>query len=68
MMGTAQIGILYGVVTLVLLFSGMPIAFALGLSALGFMALGMTLLCLQIAVQIPAARFGVQRGAAKETE
>ena len=34
----------------------------------GFMALGMTLLCLQLAVQIPAARFGSLRGAAKETE
>jgi TRAP-type C4-dicarboxylate transport system permease small subunit len=34
----------------------------------GFMALGMTLLCLQIAVQIPAARFGVQRGNAKDLE
>ena len=41
MMGTGQIGVLYGVVTLVLLFSGMPIAFALGLSALGFMAVFM---------------------------
>ena len=34
-MGTAGIGLLYGAVTFVLLFSGMPIAFALGLSALG---------------------------------
>lgn len=33
-----------------------------------FMATGMTLLCLQLAVQIPAARFGIQRGTAKETE
>ena len=40
-MGTAQIGLLYGGVTLALLFSGMPIAFALGLSALGFMAVFM---------------------------
>ena len=40
-MGTGSIGILYGVVTLVLLFSGMPIAFALGLSALAFMAIFM---------------------------
>jgi len=40
-MGTAQIGILYGAVTFALLFSGMPIAFALGLSALGFMAIFM---------------------------
>ncbi len=41
MMGTAQIGLLYGGVTFALLFSGMPIAFALGLSALGFMAVFM---------------------------
>jgi len=34
----------------------------------GFMALGMTLLCLQLAVQLPAARFGLLEGAAKETE
>lgn len=40
-MATAHIGLLYGAVTLVLLFSGMPIAFALGLSALGFMAVFM---------------------------
>ena len=40
-MGTGQIGLLYGAVTFVLLFSGMPIAFALGLSALGFMAVFM---------------------------
>jgi tripartite ATP-independent transporter DctM subunit len=38
MMDTSTIGLLYGGVTLLLLFSGMPIAFALGLSALGFMA------------------------------
>ncbi len=37
-MDTATIGLLYAGVTLLLLFSGMPIAFALGLSALGFMA------------------------------
>lgn len=37
-MDTSSIGLLYTAVTLVLLFSGMPIAFALGLSALGFMA------------------------------
>lgn len=36
-MGTFEIGFLYLAVTLVLLFSGMPIAFALGASALGFM-------------------------------
>lgn len=36
-MGTLEIGLLYLSVTLVLLFSGMPIAFALGASALGFM-------------------------------
>ena len=40
-MSTGTIGLLYGGVTLVLLFSGMPIAFALGLSALGFMAVFM---------------------------
>ena len=34
----------------------------------GFMALGMTLLSLQLAVQIPAARFGLVRGAAEESE
>ena len=33
-----------------------------------FMAFGMTLLCLQLAVELPAARFGVRRGAAKEVE
>lgn len=37
MMDTSTIGLLYAGVTLLLLFSGMPIAFALGLSALGFM-------------------------------
>ncbi|MDO8304977.1 TRAP transporter large permease [Herminiimonas sp.] len=36
-MGTLELGLLYLSVTLVLLFSGMPIAFALGASALGFM-------------------------------
>jgi C4-dicarboxylate transporter DctM subunit len=41
MMTTGQIGLLYGAITLFLLFSGMPIAFALGLSALGFMAVFM---------------------------
>jgi tripartite ATP-independent transporter DctM subunit len=40
-MSTGAIGLLYGAVTLVLLFSGMPIAFALGLSALAFMAIFM---------------------------
>ncbi|HEY1091705.1 MAG TPA: TRAP transporter large permease subunit [Rhodocyclaceae bacterium] len=40
-MDTSTIGLLYAGVTLLLLFSGMPIAFALGLSALGFMALFM---------------------------
>lgn len=33
-----------------------------------FMAAGMTLLCLQLAVQLPAARFGALRGDAKEAE
>jgi C4-dicarboxylate transporter DctM subunit len=41
MMDTSTIGFLYGGITLLLLFSGMPIAFALGLSALGFMAVFM---------------------------
>ena len=36
-MGPLELGLLYMGVTLVLLFSGMPIAFALGASALGFM-------------------------------
>jgi C4-dicarboxylate transporter DctM subunit len=40
-MDTSTIGLLYAGVTLLLLFSGMPIAFALGLSALGFMAVFM---------------------------
>jgi len=40
-MDSATIGILFGVVTFALLFSGMPIAFALGLSSLSFMALFM---------------------------
>ena len=41
-MGTARASAFSTVaVTLVLLFSGMPIAFALGLSALGFMAIFM---------------------------
>jgi TRAP-type C4-dicarboxylate transport system permease small subunit len=33
-----------------------------------FMALGMTLLCLQQAVELPAVRFGARRGAASEAE
>lgn len=36
-MGPLELGFLYMGVTLILLFSGMPIAFALGASALGFM-------------------------------
>jgi C4-dicarboxylate transporter DctM subunit len=36
-MGPLELGLLYVGVTLLLLFSGMPIAFALGASALGFM-------------------------------
>ena len=40
-MDTSTIGLLYGGITLLLLFSGMPIAFALGLSALGFIAVFM---------------------------
>ena len=34
----------------------------------GFMALGMTLLCLQLLVQIPGERFGRLMGSAEETE
>jgi TRAP-type C4-dicarboxylate transport system permease small subunit len=33
-----------------------------------FMASGMTLLCLELAVQLPAERFGAVRGAAREAE
>lgn len=33
-----------------------------------FMALGMTLLCLQLVVQLPIERFGAIRGAAREAE
>ena len=40
-MDTSTIGLLYGGITLLLLFSGMPITFALGLSALGFIAVFM---------------------------
>jgi C4-dicarboxylate transporter, DctM subunit len=40
-MTTSTIGLLYAGITLLLLFSGMPIAFALGLSSLGFMAVFM---------------------------
>lgn len=40
-MDTSTIGLLYGGITLLLLFSGMPIAFALGLSALGFITVFM---------------------------
>jgi len=36
-MSALAIGIAYGVATLVVMFSGMPIAFALGAVALGFM-------------------------------
>jgi C4-dicarboxylate transporter, DctM subunit len=40
-MDTGTIGLLYAGITLLLLFSGMPIAFALGLSALGFITMFM---------------------------
>jgi len=33
-----------------------------------FMAFGMTMLCLQLAVELPAQRFGARRGAAEEAE
>src|SRR4051812_25412150 len=36
-MNELTIGILYGVVTLIVMFSGMPIAFSLGIVAVGFM-------------------------------
>ncbi|MBS0223432.1 MAG: TRAP transporter large permease [Proteobacteria bacterium] len=40
-MSTAEIGLLYGAATLLIMFSGMPIAFALGLVATAFMVLFM---------------------------
>lgn len=40
-MATSTIGLLYAGITLLMLFSGMPISFALGLSSLGFMAVFM---------------------------
>lgn len=40
-MSTAEIGLLYGGATLLIMFSGMPIAFALGLVATAFMVLFM---------------------------
>jgi C4-dicarboxylate transporter, DctM subunit len=40
-MDTSTIGLLYAGITLLMLFSGMPISFALGLSSLGFMAVFM---------------------------
>ncbi|MEO5765113.1 MAG: TRAP transporter large permease [Casimicrobiaceae bacterium] len=40
-MSAGSVGLLYGALTLILLFSGMPIAFALGASALTFMAIYM---------------------------
>lgn len=47
-MGTMEIGLLYLTVTLILLFSGMPIAFALGASALGFMYFFMPIMNLEL--------------------
>tara|TARA_R110001599_G_scaffold64023_2_gene178388 strand:+ start:903 stop:2246 length:1344 start_codon:yes stop_codon:yes gene_type:complete len=47
-MGPLELGCLYIAVTLLLLFSGMPIAFALGASALGFMYFFMPRMNLEI--------------------
>jgi C4-dicarboxylate transporter DctM subunit len=50
-MGPLEIGLLYVAVTLVLLFSGMPIAFALGATALGFMYFFMPHMNLEIVAE-----------------
>ncbi len=50
-MGPLEIGFLYLAVTLVLLFSGMPIAFALGATALGFMYFFMPHMNLEIVAE-----------------
>jgi tripartite ATP-independent transporter DctM subunit len=50
-MGPLEIGLLYVAVTLILLFSGMPIAFALGATALGFMYFFMPHMNLEIVAE-----------------
>jgi C4-dicarboxylate transporter DctM subunit len=50
-MGPLEIGLLYVSVTLLLLFSGMPIAFALGATALGFMYFFMPHMNLEIVAE-----------------
>lgn len=50
-MGPIEIGLLYIAVTLLLLFSGMPIAFALGATALGFMYFFMPHMNLEIVAE-----------------
>jgi tripartite ATP-independent transporter DctM subunit len=50
-MGPLEIGLLYLAVTLILLFSGMPIAFALGATALGFMYFFMPHMNLEIVAE-----------------
>lgn len=50
-MGPLEIGSLYIIVTLIMLFSGMPIAFALGATALGFMYFFMPHMNLEIVAE-----------------
>lgn len=50
-MGPLEIGLLYMGATLILLFSGMPIAFALGATALGFMYVFMPRMNLEIVAE-----------------
>lgn len=50
-MGALEIGLLYMGVTLIMLFSGMPIAFALGATALGFMYFFMPHMNLEIVAE-----------------
>jgi C4-dicarboxylate transporter DctM subunit len=50
-MGPLEIGLLYAGATLIMLFSGMPIAFALGATALGFMYVFMPHMNLEIVAE-----------------
>ncbi len=50
-MGPLEIGLLYAGATLIMLFSGMPIAFALGATALGFMYMFMPHMNLEIVAE-----------------